>query len=214
MTSTKVLCTVAVGPHRELWSITRPTFERYAIRHGYDLVCVANEQHAEGRPPAWTKLVLVDELLERYETVVWVDADAVFVDFDDDIIGHLDRRHAVHLVWHEFDDVVIPNSGVFVAQRSASTTRLLRRVWSRVEFTHHRWWENAALIAEIGGDGNLGLVDARQRQIARGHIGRLDHRWNSIPSCPAPSAAIVHFAGIEHEMRCAQMRDLVVSTAR
>ncbi|MDQ1385692.1 MAG: hypothetical protein QOG65_3071, partial [Actinomycetota bacterium] len=56
--SAKVLCTTAFGPHLDLFDVTGPALERYAERHGYELV-VAHERLSRGRPPAWDKIVML-----------------------------------------------------------------------------------------------------------------------------------------------------------
>lgn len=209
MADARVLCTLAAGSHAELYEIARPTFERYAVRHGYDLVAQLQPFGPPERPLSWHKIVLVRELLERYGTVVWIDSDAVIVDPTDDIAARLEPRRSIHLVFHEVAGVTVPNAGVFVIERSRRSIRLLERVWSRTEFLHHRWWENAALIAELGGDGDVGLVGSEQIRRARRTAGRLPLRWNSIPPCRSDHPAIVHFAGESHRRRVEGMTALV-----
>jgi hypothetical protein len=34
----KALCSIGAGPHEALLEISRPTFEAYARRHGYELI--------------------------------------------------------------------------------------------------------------------------------------------------------------------------------
>jgi hypothetical protein len=204
----RVLCTLGIGPHAELYRITRPTFERYAVMHHFDLVARTEPVELLGRPAAWGKLVLVRDLLERYDTVVWIDADAVIVDPRHDITTGLSPWRPVHLVWHQIGDMVVPNTGVLVVRRGRAAIRLLEAVWAHHEYIEHRWWENAALIAELGGDGDLGLTQPEARRAQR-RVGELDHRWNSIPPSPASEPVIVHFAGVDHAARVSQMSALV-----
>ena len=75
----KVVCTMAHGPHRELLEIARPTLARYADDNGYELVTIERPL-APARPPSWGKVVLLHELVQQYDLVLWVDADALFVD--------------------------------------------------------------------------------------------------------------------------------------
>jgi hypothetical protein len=205
----RVLCTLGVGAaHAELYRITRPTFERYAVMHDLDLVAQTEPVELRGRPAAWGKFVLVRALLERYDTVVWIDADAVIVDPRRDITAGLSSRRPMHLVWHRIGHLLVPNTGVFVIRRGRAATRLLESVWACHEYIHHRWWENAALIAELGGDADFGLTEL-EASGARRRVGELDHRWNSTPPCPARNPAIVHLAGVDHQDRCEQMTELV-----
>lgn len=206
----RVLCSLGAGPHVELLDIVRPSFERYAIRHGYDLV-TRTEAVGLGRPAAWGKVAMVRELLDRYDVVVWIDADAVIVDPTDDI-ARLRWPRPIHLVTHVVDGVPVPNSGVLVAHRSRLTIRLLERIWHDRRWIDHRWWENAALIAAVGGDGDTGLTTRASRIWARVVLGPLDHRWNSIPPCPAAEPAIVHLAGVAHGAWVAQLGALAAAS--
>ncbi len=208
----RALCTLAVDRHQELLDITRPTFERYAIRHGYDLVVRTDVSALRGRPASWGKVPLVLELLDRYDVVVWVDVDAVIVDQATDIAAGPSTR-PVQLVFHEIDGVVVPNAGVLVLRRGPAAIRLLEQIWHRTEFIDHRWWETAALIEVLGGDGDVGLTTRRSIRQARRRVGLLHPRWNSIPPCSDPDPAIVHLAGVPHEERLVRMSELVASTS-
>ena len=203
-----MICTLAVGPHVDLLEIVRPSLERYALRHGYDLVVRTGTSGLNGRPPSWGKVALVRGLLDRYDVVVWIDVDAVIVDPSRDIAPTGPRR-PMHLVTHVIGGVPIPNAGVFVMHRSPTAVRLLERIWHDERWIHHRWWENAALIAAVGGDGDVGLTTRRSRWRARRLLGPLHPRWNSIPTCPDPDPAIMHLAGVPHAERIERLQALV-----
>ena len=207
----RVICTIATGPHRALWDVTRPTFERYAVRHGYHLDCRSELPEVGGRPPAWAKLPLILEHLERHDLVVWVDADVVVVDPERDIAADARGRHAIHAVTHVIDGRHVPNAGVLVIRRAPHVRRLFEQAWHLVEYLHHPWWENAALIAALGGDADAGLVGDRQRRRARRVLGTLPKSWNSVAPDPARDPAFVHFAGLPLDERLAGMRRLVAA---
>lgn len=203
----RVLCSLGTGPHSELLDITRPVFERYALRHGYDLD-LRTSAPVTGRPPAWTKLLLVRELLDRYDTVVWVDADAIIVDLDSDVAVR-PRRYPVDMVTHVVDGIPLPNAGIAVWRRSRAAVTLLERMWAQRALIDHRWWENAALLAVLGGDPDVGLVSSRSRRRSARTIGRLDPRWNSVPVvAEVPDPGIVHLAGWRNEDRARALDEI------
>ena len=85
MSTGTALVTLAVGGrYAERWHARcAPNWSAYAKRHGYDVVCLEEpldtSARASRRSPAWQKLlVLGGELGERYERIVWVDADVLF----------------------------------------------------------------------------------------------------------------------------------------
>jgi hypothetical protein len=196
------LVSLGAGEHRELLDITRASREAYARRHGM-MVVEEYDDRAEGRPPSWGRVPLLLELIssQRFDTLVWIDADAIVVDADDDV--SVDRPSGAHLamVHHRFHDQTVPNAGVCVVRTSRWSAALLRRVWARDQFVDHPWWENAALLDILG----LTTVEpvrkvARSRFEAR--VAELPARWNAIPQAPVPHRpAIVHLPGFDHETR-------------
>ena len=76
---------MATGRAAELLELARPTFEAYCERHGYAYVEGPGPAEGDPRPISWHKLPLMRELLEAHDHVLWVDADALWVDTRHDI---------------------------------------------------------------------------------------------------------------------------------
>jgi hypothetical protein len=189
----KVLCSIGTGPHEALLDISGETFAIFADRHGYDLD-LRRELPAPERPPPWSKIPLILGLFERYDLVLWLDADSAIVDPTADIASELGPRHLMGLVAHEYDGQVVPNSGVWVLRRHRSVRRLLDRMWNRTEYFDHDWWENAALIHELGFSVEPPVRVVRRNRM-RARVGFLDRAWNSIQADPAPHPRINHYPG-------------------
>jgi nucleotide-diphospho-sugar transferase len=147
--SDRVLVSLGEGSQERLLELARPTFERYARAFGYDLDLRTRGQ-AHGRPPAWSKVAIIRELLDRYEHVVWIDADAVVVDFGRDIVDALAPGAALGLVEHHYDGNRFPNTGVMAIRSGDQARSFWSDVWSRTEFIDHPWWENAAVCDLLG----------------------------------------------------------------
>lgn len=206
MTSDRtVVCTIAAGPHRDLNDIARPSLEAFAAQHDYDLV-VSHDDHARGRPPAWGKVVLLRELLDSHARVVWIDADAIVVDGAADIFAGAVRHRPLRLVVHRYDGLEVPNTGVLTLTSGRWATRLLDRVWARERWIEHKWWENAAILDVLGYDVDRPQTGTRRLTRARGRVGELDPRWNSVASMPVAQPRIVHFAGASHADRLVGMQ--------
>ena len=185
--STKTLCTSAYGRHVELFDVTGPALERYADRHGYELV-VLHERLARGRPAAWDKVVLLHSLVAESDLVVWVDCDALVLDDVPDIADELGADRYLHLVEHRTAVGRVPNTGVLALRGGDRSAKFLDHVWSQHRFVHDRWWENAAVNHVLGYRHVRGvrrLVPSRWRS----GVGFLDRKWNSIPEDPAPRSA-------------------------
>lgn len=78
----KAIVTLVVGKaYLERWEkLCRPNWQRYADRHGYDLIVIDapldTSVQAQNRSPAWQKcLILSQDFSKSYERLVWIDSD-------------------------------------------------------------------------------------------------------------------------------------------
>jgi hypothetical protein len=210
----KALCSIGSGPHEALLEISRPTFEAYARRHGYELITSKTSDPA--RPPAWAKVPLLREALESYELVLWIDADAVIVDGRDDIAEELAADRFLGLVRH--GEQQVPNTGVMLWRAGDRAVELLERTWRDTRFVHHPWWENAALLHALGYDLPTALEPGWRRRLRRPRPFRLARpspllagvqflplEWNSVYLDRAPEPRIVHCVGVPVEQRARDM---------
>jgi len=150
--SSRVLCSLGSGPYLALLGISSITFEAFAARHGYDLV-LRTELVAPERPPAWSKIRLVRDLLDRYEEVLWVDSDAIFVDISKDIAEVMRPGKDLYLVEHRWlanTEWRCANTGVFLIRSTPWSRDFLDAVWNHEKFIDHAWWENAAVLDLLG----------------------------------------------------------------
>ncbi len=199
------VCTIATGPHVDLYEIARPGLEAFCRFHGHDLVAVQHDVSG-GRPTSWGKLPLLRELLEVYDLVAWVDADAIIVDPRGDIFEHVNHRISMRVVVHRYDGLEIPNLGVMAFASTAWSKRFLSRLWNSEEFIDHKWWENAAALRLLGYDVDYPRRETRRFRVASIRVGELDNSWNSISQDPAVHPRIRHFPGMTQADRLVEMR--------
>lgn len=206
-----MICTAATGQHVELLEITLPVLTAYARRHRFDLVDVRHDT-AFGRPASWGKIPIIRGLLEAYELVVWVDADAIIVDLERDITEELRPAKDLYLVEHRNETDAAANAGVLMLRSGAWSRALLAAMWGSVERIDHHWWENAALLDLLGYS-----IDSHPWGIVRStpwleRTRFIDVAWNTMPSQPwfaGPRAVVKHYGGWPHERRRSEMlRDL------
>jgi hypothetical protein len=151
LSSRRVICSLGTGDYVDLLRISSVTFRAYAERYGYDLF-LSTDWLAPDRAPAWSKVLLVRRLLDEYDEVLWVDADAIFVDISKDIGDLIKDGKDLYLVEHVWEggQKRSANSGVFLIRSSDWSRRLLDDLWSAEQFVNHPWWENAALLDMLG----------------------------------------------------------------
>lgn len=194
-TPSAVICSRATGSHIELLSNAVPTLLAYGERHGWDVVISTEEELAEDRPPSWGKLPLIRELLDHYELVWWIDADALIVDASVDLRGELLDGKDLYLVEHLFPAPhdFAASAGVMLWRASDWSRALLDALWGSEHHIHHQVWENAALLELLGfGIEQFGHV-APTPWMER--VQLLTPDWNSVWPDPARSPKVHHHGG-------------------
>jgi hypothetical protein len=189
----KAIASIGTGPQQGLLRMASRSFRPYAARHGYDLHLHA-EPLVQCRPVPWSKVELLRRLNERYDVLVWLDADLVVVDGRRDIAEDLPRDRLMGLVEHETPEGRMPNSGVLVLRCGDEAERFLADVWAQEDLIAHKWWENAA-ICRLLGYGLDPVGPGEPTPLLRDRTTFLDPRWNSIPNAPASRPFIRHFPG-------------------
>jgi hypothetical protein len=200
--SGRVIASLGAGPQQRLLRLARRTIEPYAQRYGYDV-----ELHTElvdhSRPAPWSKILIMRALVERYDLVVWLDADLVIVDQGVDLATELENERFLYLVEHRHEGWRMPNTGVMLLRGGAESARFLDAAWSLTRYVEHRWWENAA-VCELLGYGLDPPRPVRDTPLLAG-TKFISPRWNSIIDAPARRARIRHFPGYSIRARTALM---------
>jgi hypothetical protein len=208
----RAIASIGTGPHERLLRLAARSFRPYAKRHGYELH-LHTETVDEARPAPWSKVKILRDLLDRHDTVVWLDSDLVVLDPRIDIASEVPEDRFLGLVEHRIGAARFPNTGVMVLRPDARS--FLDEVWAQEDLIDHRWWENAAICRLLGYELEPEPHPERATELARDHTHWLDPRWNSIPDAPAPRPRIRHYPGYKTRTRAAFMlRDLVVRRRR
>jgi hypothetical protein len=205
----KVLCSIGAGPHAELLAVTAKTFRTFADLHGYELD-LRSEALPEDRPASWARIPLIQSLLKRFDLVLWIDADAAIVDASLDISEQLGKRDVMGMVAHRTPESrgPIPNCGVWVVRAHRMSSRLLANAWEQTQYINHKWWENAAVMDQLGYELDPEVRLVNPTSVYR-HTRFLSNEWNSVPIDPATSPRIVHFPGLPVAERLKQLEAFV-----
>lgn len=112
----------------------------YAERHGYGFHCPPEAR--TGRPPSWEKCFVMGEAIDRSEWVWWLDADAIVTNPAIQLEAIIDDYFDM-IVCHDFNGL---NAGSFLLKSGPWAKQFLWDVWRSEQFTHHPWWEQAAMM--------------------------------------------------------------------
>jgi hypothetical protein len=191
----KVLVTLAAGKYLQLLEMSRITFINYAKKWNYDFVEV-KESWDESRPYAWTKLLAIRDLLDKYDFVFYVDSDALILRDDIDI----ETMHHTDFAWPvgPVNGRICPSAGIMAIRSSESSKMLFDLAYGQTDLIYNGWWEQAALMRilqyEDPRDHERHWSEFNLDKLQIG-ITELDSSWNSTSQDFAGDPIIRHFAG-------------------
>lgn len=171
---------------------TEINHKEYCNRHGYSYEMVRDSFWGDVHP-AWSKLKFTHERLPHYKWVMWVDADAVFVNQNKKVEKFLiPRMGHVSSTWHAFGRLQLTN-GISFWQNMPWTFDFLKSAISfRGQFGWHGVWEEEgirrAMDLDIGNYGRwLGIETAHfnawPHYNAWNQGDDLIHHWGGVKFC-------------------------------
>jgi mannosyltransferase OCH1-like enzyme len=219
----KALISAAGQSMRQVMALSGPTLQAFANHHGYELIChLQIEDGNDTKDPASIqarlfKITALREALNHYDIALWVDADAMIVRFDRDILNDLSSDCFQGLVLEQFPRRFNPNTGVWIMRRSEAAFDFLADVEARSKNLRDSYWwgDQAAVCAALGWelDDNHpvdGGFELRARPV---HFSRhlqgtawLPPEWNPLGIAAGVLPRISHFAGMTNEDRLNRMR--------
>jgi hypothetical protein len=216
------LLTVFDENFREIADRTLPTMRCYANAFGLEFLSLRPD--VSDRPTAWSKITRIREVLQSgFEYCFYIDTDALFVRFDDDIRDHLTGEKDLYLCWHSSNNsepyeplAAHYNTGVMVWRNSAWSIEFLGQIFRQTEFIDHAWWEQAALLNLLGYRSAFGQGDDDPVPDRNAHLQRLPVDWNTIVGRTiGPDPIIRHVAGRSHTRRLVDLdREIALQPVR
>lgn len=142
----------------------------YCHIHGYDFCCRTGSQDTT-RPPAWSKILLIQKQLEAsYPWVFWSDADSVITKLSAKLELLVDS--AADLILTEDQNGI--NTGNVIWRRTSGVLALLKIVYATSDQIWGDYWEQGALKRRID-DGTAARLGVRVKIIPQ-------RAMNSYPS--------------------------------
>lgn len=191
----RAIATVAIGAHEDLLAISIYNLTEFAEKHGYVLK-ICTHSLDSSRPSAWTKLLFIIDLMNQYDEIFWIDADAIILETSRDIKAEIDSKSELSWVYHEYGNQRHPNSGVMYIKVNDNTKKLFHKANLQHDLENHPWWDQAALMRVMGIqtlDSNIGRMP--KNEVMEIKEQRLSLEWNSIRQNSSHSPIIRHFAG-------------------
>lgn len=185
--------------YREIADITARNKSEYCEKHNYSLHIA---RHLLLDPPAtFSKIPLLEAVLPLHDWIVWIDSDALIMNFNTRIESYLDDSRSL-IIGREWNGI---NAGVFFLRRSPWSMEFLRkaRAVPREVLTRFRDQEQMLRTLESDPDSR-DQVTIHQLKQAGG-----DQDFNCYPEHPSfprheyyryyeDGDFIVHFAGTRY----------------
>jgi hypothetical protein len=204
----KALATIGTGAMRAVLDESLHTFRRFGERHGYDVV-VGGAEPIEDRAPAWSKVVLLRRLLENYDYVLWIDADAIILDDSVDPASLLEEGHYQALVRYRWNEEQCACTGVWLLKNVEKAVAFLDAVWNGGDgYLRLHPWEQAAAMRLLGYSVDPDRFIA-PTEWTNGTLW-LGNEWDTIPAFTLKrrlvQCKIRHYARESNHVRRRQMR--------
>lgn len=126
--------------------------EKYAKKHGYDLF-IYHDVLDKARPPAWSKILAIQNHLADYDWIYWSDADSLIMNTDIKLESLIDDQVDLVISKECFHGFL--NTGSFLIKNTEWSHVLLKRIYAQEQFTHHKLWEQEALAYLLSIDQSL-----------------------------------------------------------
>lgn len=175
------VCTLATSETDSYSQYTNENKKGYCERNGYDLI-IETESLDTDLPVPWTKIKVLQKAIQidKYDFVVWMDADLWIFNMDLKLENLFDNEHLLFIS----KDKAGPNSGVFAMKVCKESVDILNDWYDRTEFIEHQWWENAAVHQWYNEGVNRLVVKLIDKTI-----------WNSYLNEKTSETNICHLAG-------------------
>jgi hypothetical protein len=174
----------------EIVSLTAANQKAYATKWGYEYYLFKGR--LSDRHPAWDKILATKNLLKSYDWVLWIDSDAIFVNFAKRLESYIKPDK-----WGVFGPDPNPNiyvnTGVFLIKNCEWGHTMLDNVWNhktgRVDkvdkidpYSYSLWpYEQGPFNELLKGDHDHYRVEG--------------HEFNSHPNFKGPKTFICHYMG-------------------
>lgn len=209
----KVLVTLATRDYAEMLSMSRLTFQKYSEKWGYDYLEITETLDAS-RPDAWSKLLAIRSLLEKYEFVLYVDSDAIILKYDEDLEQQIKPQEEFAWALCRYNGGrTCPNAGVIGIRSNEKTKLLIEQAYGQTDLIHNGWWEQAALMRILQYDevraGELGWENYNLPNLDI-QVCELTPKWNSMILDFESEPTIRHFAGDPLNVKMMFMADYLL----
>jgi len=118
--------------------------EQYCKKQGYDFIYATKSENPSCHP-SWSKIKLLQRILQHYDWVLYLDADTVIMDDTISVDSLIDSNYSFQICRESVGTIQNVNAGVFLIKNTPLMHQFLDDIWSRDKFTGYSFWEQSAI---------------------------------------------------------------------
>lgn len=183
------VCSIFTSEMNKIGSITESINRQYCKKQSYDFIC-EHQIIDKNRHPAWSKIILIQRIIDKYDWILWIDADAVFHNFDIPVKNFIDNNFDL-IIGEDFKNHKIGrkiNSGVLLFKKSLWSKNFLQEIYKYP--ANYYFNEQGAICDLINKNDNINHI----KILEFGTINFITANGNW-----TKDTFIVHFAGKKRE---------------
>jgi hypothetical protein len=120
----------------------------YCDKNNIELIKCNKRRHCN-RHPAWERIPLILEYINKYDYVMWIDADAHFYIDSENIINLINNNNNYNFIFSKDISVAI-NTGCFIVKNTKYSIDFLKK-WGYDEELYKNnnypcWWDNGVIL--------------------------------------------------------------------
>jgi hypothetical protein len=213
----KAFVTLATNEYLDVLELSRITFKRYSEIWEYDYF-EFKENLDESRPDAWSKLLAVRGLLDQYDFVLYVDSDAIILDYEFDLEQVIPKeKDFAWVICQTKNGAFYPNAGVLGCRSNQKIKNMIELAYEQRDLIFNGWWEQAALMRVLRYDDvRIGETSWRNFNLPDPDVNvyELPTEWNTTIFDLHKKPIIRHFAGDPLYIKVMLMSDYLLQYHR
>jgi len=185
------VCSLSIGEkYKKITHWATMNKKSYCQRHGYDFIDDESIWD-KSKPIPWSKILLLLKYIEKYDYIVWIDADILIMNMDIKIETFIERYSNYDQI--SGSDWKMQNTGVWIIKNTDFSKRFLSEVWINVydeksdPKERYMNWEQGSVINLM--DRNV--LNCKEK-IKVTYPEEMNSYWFNY----FPSHFVLHFAGV------------------
>jgi|UniRef100_A0A6C0D1M5 hypothetical protein len=140
------VCSLHIGERYKVTTkLGRDSKIKYCDKHNYDYI-EDESVYDNTRPIQWSKILLLIKYLQKYDYLVWIDADTMIMNSDITLESIINTYSNGKDFLACLDNGIVINTGVFFIKNTEYALSILKLIYTQTDFIYHKYWEQGAFI--------------------------------------------------------------------